>query len=85
MWLLAMLIGSLFPDKRKDRVRLANWLGFADPRMAEHWARLRENFSMHAVANIFTEWTRLDPQRSWKVYAAALDLLIVALLLVWWL
>ena len=84
MWLLAMIIGSFFPDKNKDRARLANWLGFTDPRMMEHWRRLREDFSLHAVANIFTEWNRLDPQRGWKTYAAALDLLIVALLLVWW-
>jgi hypothetical protein len=84
MWLLAMALGALLPDKRPDRRRLAHWLGLAGPEMRPHWARLRHQPSLHALANIATEWTRADPQRAWKTYAAAIDLLILAILIWSW-
>ena len=85
MWLLAMVIGSFFETKRKDRHRLANWLGLASPEMRAHWLRLRTVPSFHALINIGTEWTRLDPQRAYKTMAAVIDVLVIALvvMLVW--
>ena len=81
MWLLAMIVGSFFEDKRKDRRRLANWLGFTGPEMRPHWQRLRGAPSFHALINIGTEWTRLDPQRAYKTMAAVIDILILLLIL----
>lgn len=81
MWLLALLIGSFFADKAPDRRRIANWLGFKAPEMMPHWQRLRERPSFHAFSNIWTEWTRLDPQRAWKTYAAVLDVAIIITIL----
>ena len=83
MWLLAVVIGSFFPDKAPDRRRIAHWLGFASPEMRPHWIRLRESPSLHAFSNIWTEWVRLDPQRGWKTAAAVIDLLVLVIILVW--
>lgn len=77
MWLLALLIGSLLPNKAPDRRRISSWLGFTSPEMLPHWQRLREKPSLHAFSNIWTEWTRLDPQRAWKTFAAVFDVLIL--------
>jgi hypothetical protein len=81
MWLLAMVIGSFFETKRKDRNRLAHWLGFTGLEMRPHWQRLRTSPSFHALINIGTEWTRADPQRAYKTMAAVIDLLVILLIL----
>jgi hypothetical protein len=87
MWLLLVLIGALTKDKAPDRRRIANWLGFAAPEMVPHWQRLGAALVelSHAFPNVWTEWTRADPQRAWKTYAAIGDLLVLALVaaLVW--
>ena len=78
MWLLILLIGACFPDQAPDRKRIKHFLGLAAPEMRPHWQRLWQTPSLHAYANIWTEWTRLDPQRAWKTMSALLDLAILA-------
>jgi hypothetical protein len=81
MWLLAILIGCLIPNKKPDRDRVRHVLGLFSPEMRPHWQRLREQPSFHAYSNIWTEWTRLDPQRAWKTMSALIDLAVVAAIL----
>jgi hypothetical protein len=35
--------------------------------MLPHWDRLWRERDGHSLVNIGTEWTRLDPQRAWKL------------------
>lgn len=77
MWLLLLFVNCLRPGAAPDRERVWYWLGFTSPEMRPHWQRLRENPSMHAYSNIWTEWTRLDPQRAWKTFSSVIDVLLV--------
>lgn len=64
VWIVQWVFGKLGP---KDRKRLANGLGLWAPEMQVHWDRLKLERDFHSLINIGTEWTRLDPQRAFKV------------------
>ena len=84
VWLVQLISGRL--DDR-DRARLRYGLGWWSPEMRPHWRRARasltneEDFWGHALTNVGVEWTRLDPQRGWKVLAAVIQFQAVCLVL----
>lgn len=59
----------------KTERQWANVLGLFSPEMKPHWDRLWSEPSGHAFVNIGTEWTRLDPQRAFKVGAVVIAVL----------
>jgi hypothetical protein len=76
VWLIALLLSAAIKGE-KDRERVRYGLGLWAPEMRPHWHRLFHDFSLHAYANIWTEWCRDDPQRAWKVMSAVIDVLAV--------
>jgi len=52
------------------------------PKMVDAWARLQKNpFSTHNLTNLLVEWTRLDAQRSTKLYCGAILVFMVTTIL----
>jgi hypothetical protein len=77
----------------QDAGRVKGWWGWLSPAMDEHWARLADPKSAdygsayHSLKNCGAEWSRSDPQRSYKalsfIVAIALLLTIPAAVLAW--
>ncbi len=74
-WLLQLSTASL---PAGDIHVFDHGLGWWSPEMVEHWLRLGREPGQHAYANIYTEWTRLDAERSSKVWIFAIELLLLA-------
>jgi hypothetical protein len=79
VWLIALLLSAAIKGG-KDRERIRYCLGLFAPEMGPHWDRVRDGFSFHDYANIWTEWMRRDPQRGWKVMSAFYEAVILALI-----
>lgn len=80
---LSWLLRAPFPPliDPRDRERLTQWVGVAEPEMQPHWRRyFRRWWSIHELNNIGSEWARLDPQRAFKFLSFYVVLYLGALI-----